>query len=67
MKWRLYIFPKVTFCNMHPFTTKYAYNLWLSDKYKPGHYIPSGEQTLVSHDLKDILIECWFRNNKCSA
>jgi hypothetical protein len=60
------LFPKVTFCNINSFQTKYAYELFLSG-ITPVHEISNEQKKLIGHELKNILIECWFRNVKCDA
>ena len=60
------LFPKVTFCNLNPFQTKYAYKLFLSE-IPPVHEITNEQKKLIGHELTNILIECWFRNVECGA
>jgi hypothetical protein len=61
------LFPKVTFCNINPFTTEYAYNLYRNGIYY-GNDLSNEEKQKLAHDLDDILIECWFnKNSPCTA
>ena len=62
------LFPKVTFCNLQPLISEYAFNftehgigdsdiLNLSDE----------EKKRLGHDLEDILIDCNFNNKHCAS
>lgn len=58
------LFPKITFCNVNPYTTEYAYNLSIS----PIKSTPTIDQhKMFSHDLNDILIDCKFNDIKCNS
>ena len=59
------LFPKVTFCNVNPFATKYAFNL-TQYKIENGDSLFNDEQINLGHDLKDILIECQFNLSPCN-
>ena len=59
------LFPKVTFCNLNQYATEYAYNL--SQKgVSSGNNLSNEDKRKLGHDLKDILIECWFNLNLCN-
>ena len=61
------LFPKVTFCNLNPFTTEYAWNLKKKGLSKYNFQsLSSHEKQLLSHSLEDILFECMFNNDYCS-
>ncbi len=60
------LFPKVTFCNVNPFTTQYAYNLTRKGIFDGSNLLDAEKQKL-SHDLEDILFECWFNDKQCYA
>jgi hypothetical protein len=56
-------FPKVTFCNVNYYQTKYAYYM-TSDLTLNS---TDEEKKSIGHYLEDILIECWFNNVECNA
>jgi hypothetical protein len=59
------LFPKVTFCNLNQYATEYAYNL--SQKgVSSGNNLSNEDKRKLGHDLKDILVECWFNLNPCN-
>jgi hypothetical protein len=58
------LFPKVTFCNINPFTTEYAFNLTQNGIYY-GNDLSNEEKQRLDHDLNDIILECKFNNNHC--
>ena len=60
------LFPKVTFCNANRFTTKYAYNLTQIGFFHLS-LLSTNEKKMLSHDLKDVLIECTFNGDQCNA
>jgi len=60
------LFPKVTFCNVNPFTTQYAYNLTRKGIFDGSNLLDAEKQKL-SHDLEDFLFECWFNDKQCYA
>ena len=60
------LFPKVTFCNVNQFTTEYAYNLTLKN-ITNGIDLTDEEKKKLSHDLNDILFECWFNYKPCNS
>jgi hypothetical protein len=63
------LFPKVTFCNVNRVTTEYGYNLTsilnITDS-KRIYGISDEENRKLSHDLSDILLECWFNDVPCN-
>ena len=59
------LFPKVTFCNINPFTTEYAYNLQFNNNQFLN--LSNEKKKKLGHDLKDILIDCWFNGNPCDT
>ena len=63
------LFPKVTFCNVNRVTTEYGYNLTsilnITDS-KRIYGISDEEKRKLSHDLSDILLECWFNDVPCN-
>ena len=78
------LFPKVTFCNVVPFTTQYGYDLRRQSREDHKiHKMLSAfngisllsrvgnlsdiEKKKLSHNLEDILIECWFNGIQCNA
>jgi hypothetical protein len=60
------LFPKVTFCNLNSFTTKYAWNL-TETSIDDGMYLSDEEKKKLGHDLKDILFECKFNLERCDS
>jgi hypothetical protein len=59
------LFPKVQICNYNSFATEFAYNVTKMGKFDAITF--SNEQKKkLGHDLKDILIECWFNLNPCN-
>ena len=58
------LFPQVTFCNVNWRTTKYAYEQ--KQKGTNYNYLSMDEKKMFSHNLSDILIECWFNGNDCN-
>jgi hypothetical protein len=59
------LFPKVTFCNLNPLTTEYAYN-----QSQIGVNIQNltiAEKKKLGHDLNDILIDCLFNLKQCDS
>ena len=61
------LFPKVTFCNVNKYTTQYAFDLNGTQKNGNLDNFSDEEKRKFGHDLNDILIECSFNNEKCSA
>ena len=61
------LFPKVTFCNVNQFTTEYAYNQTQKQQVFNGDILQDDEKKKFGHDLKDILIECYFNQNACDS
>jgi hypothetical protein len=62
------LFPKVTICNLNPFTTEYAYNLYqnFSDAYQNEvKKLSDKDQKKLGHDLDDILMGCKFNLDQC--
>ena len=55
------LFPKVTFCNLNQYATEYAWNLD-----KSIETLSIEEKKKLGHDLKDILLECFFNNKECN-
>jgi hypothetical protein len=60
------LFPKVTFCNVNSFATEYAYNLTQFNIYDGNSLETHREKRRLGHDLKDILIKCYFNNDDCN-
>jgi hypothetical protein len=60
------IFPKVTFCNLKLFSTKYAFDLWKNGK-QDGINLTNKQRTKLGHDLNDILLQCSFNGKKCDS
>ena len=62
------IFPKVTFCNFNWLSTKFAFNLtergldW--DEFTS---LPIEQKKKLGHDIKDVLIECFFNGYSCNS
>ena len=61
------LFPKVTFCNYNYFTTKYGYDVIQSENYSNIVYYQNDDKKRISHDLDEILLECWFSSTACSS
>lgn len=66
------LFPKVTFCNLNPFTTKYAYELLNGMSYnsflnKINYEFDDLKKDLLTHSLNDILLECSFNSDTCDS
>ena len=64
------LFPKVTFCNLNPFTTEYAYNFMQKfpgdlEFYNKGIKLSDEEKSRLGHNLDDILMECSFNFELC--
>jgi hypothetical protein len=60
------LFPKVTFCNLNPFTTEYAYNLTQKGSLY-NLYLSDDEKRMLSHDFSDILVDCMFNSVYCDS
>ena len=60
------LFPKVTFCNVNRFATKFAYDL-INSGLESANLITIDEKKNFSHDLNDILINCSFNRNPCNS
>lgn len=65
------LFPKITYCNKNPFTTKYAYDtagaMTLDNfVYHINSKLSDAEKKKLHHRLEDILIDCTFNTQKCS-
>ncbi len=68
------LFPRVTYCNKNPFVTKYAF-----DKFEVGNFtfarmlyemnynMNYTERLRLQHPFSEVLIECSFNGEKCSA
>jgi hypothetical protein len=68
------LFPRVTYCNKNPFTTKYAYekmvgqNLTYAEMlYEMNYRMGKEERMRLQHPFSKILIECSFNGEKCSV
>jgi hypothetical protein len=66
------LFPKVTICNKNAFTTKYAFEVAAGLKYDEFQFRVNNEfnesqREKTSHSLDDILFECSFNSEKCTA
>lgn len=65
------IFPKITFCNKNPFTTKYSLKMMLDMTYAEllanlnTKMISDGDKEKLTHSLSDILFECSFNMKPC--
>ena len=59
------LFPKVTFCNLNPCTTQYAYDLYQATGKCDVTYFSNEEKKQIGHDLGDILFSCLFNDNPC--
>jgi hypothetical protein len=60
------LFPKVTFCNINSFTTKFAFDL-SKKNITNGNSLSNEEKKKLSHDFNNILIECTFNQKKCDS
>jgi hypothetical protein len=68
------LFPKITFCNKNPYTTKYAYDLAKQKSLQFGDFINyvnlklnDTERIKLTHRIEDIIIECNFNTETCEA
>ena len=66
------LFPKITFCNKNPYTTKYAFDLAKQKALKfeeCGSYVNlklnDTERIKLTHRIEDIIIECDFNTEQC--
>ena len=60
------IFPKITFCNSNPLATEYSLKFVnMSRIYENFVNITNEDEEKIGHDLKDILISCYFNANPC--
>jgi hypothetical protein len=57
-------FPKVIFCNVNQFATKYAYSLTQAN-ISDGNGLTDSLKKKLGHNLDDILVECWFNAKQC--
>lgn len=65
------LFPKITFCNKNPYTTKYAFDL----SKKQNSYsefvnyvnlrLNDTERVKLTHRIEDVLIECTYNTEAC--
>jgi len=65
------LFPKITFCNKNPYTTKYAFDL----SKKMGSYnefvnyvnlkLNDTERMKLTHRIEDVLVECTYNTEVC--
>ena len=67
------LFPKITFCQKNPFTTKYAFetiqmaNLSLQEAlFKTNYKMDENERLMMQHPLSKVLIDCAFNGEKCT-
>jgi hypothetical protein len=60
------LFPKVTFCNYNRLGTKYAYDLMRLGTLDVRN-LSNEEKKKLGHDIRDILINCWFNGNPCDS
>ena len=65
------LFPKVTICNKNAFTSKYAWDLANGTNYNEFLYrvnneLSEVEKQKLSHDFKDLLLECSFNSQPCA-
>ena len=59
------LFPKVTFCNVNPFTTEYGYNLSQMGISYTDPNLSIEERKMLGHNLNEILFDCSFNSNQC--
>jgi hypothetical protein len=67
------LFPKVTFCNVNPYTTKSSYQLANETTSheafmnRVNYNFNTTQRDTLSHSLDDILLECSFNTETCDS
>lgn len=57
------LFPKVTFCNVNPLLTRFAY----SQRNSLDNLTSQDDLKRLAHDLSDVLLSCRLNYEKCTA
>jgi hypothetical protein len=60
------LFPKISFCNINKYATKYAYYLTKNISYNELS-LNIEEKKLLGHEFNNIALNCWFNFKKCTS
>jgi len=60
------LFPKISFCNINKYATKYAYDLAKNTSYNELS-LNKEEKKLLGHEFKNTVLNCWFNYKECTS